>query len=288
MEQIKNVHHLVTYECNMQCNHCHISRNKSNAKPYEFSQEEVKRFYDKFKPGSVSISGGEPLLRIDLVKMILWATESYLSDIEISTNGLLLTSAIVDELQAINPHIRYQISLDGNKHFHDKFRNYPSAYEKAIEAIRLVSSKGIQTKVRMTANDDNFYCIPEMIEHLDSIGNTNISFRIKQLLPLGRAKKNGLSPLSKELTKNLPEMMKTARTIEVMASLGPTPESKCPGILTITPNGDVYPCFFLHHLKEYSLGNIFTDYNALEKVIEDYDTNFQGECLLKRILGDII
>src|SRR3989339_242074 len=198
--EIKEVRHLITYRCNLRCRHCYLDAKFVNGKAGDdseescpgFSQSDFDRFYLFYKPGIVSATGGEPLLRLDLVRMIARSTALYGGAMELVTNGFFLTEELVRELNGINPKTFYQVSLDGSEKFHNDLRGHSLAYRRAMRAIDVASKSGALTKARLTAMNDNFSDIPKVISALDAFGRKNIRLVIRPALCAGRAKKNDL------------------------------------------------------------------------------------------------
>lgn len=122
----------VTEQCNLRCRYCCYSGNYEGKRSHgalslnnsdvgaiidfieTYSQTETKR---------IAFYGGEPLLHFDFVQECFnrcrskWGNKVSFS---ISTNGILLTSKIIDWLLAND--IEIAISVDGGKYFHDKYR----------------------------------------------------------------------------------------------------------------------------------------------------------------------
>ena len=81
----------ITTKCNLRCKHC-----RTNSINHELSMEEIDTIIEKckpFKPRAVFISGGEPLVRKDIVDIV--KKFKRLAPITIiNTNSLLLTEEL--------------------------------------------------------------------------------------------------------------------------------------------------------------------------------------------------
>lgn len=190
--------HLLTYECNLRCTHCYLSAGngndsfKINFDAQKHSFESLHAFYSFFKPDIVSATGGEPLIEQSTVFKLAVITNRYGGALELVTNGFYLNQTIIDSLREMNPRTFYQISLDGHEDEHNKIRQNKYAFAAAIKAIRLASSSGARTKVRLTATDDNFDQIPTVIRELEHLKTSNIELVIRPVVSSGRAKTNNL------------------------------------------------------------------------------------------------
>lgn len=126
----------VTQDCNLRCSYCYYVnesyRNRHHAK-LNMSLDTAKKAMDYLLSHSVgkdSITlgfyGGEPLLRMDLLKYCIEYMESQVQDRHIlftlTTNGTLLTDDIIEYF--ITHNVALFISLDGTKETHDRNRKF--------------------------------------------------------------------------------------------------------------------------------------------------------------------
>ena len=141
-----NFNFLITYRCNLKCNFCYLYENNTvKNKEKEMSFNDVKKIIDEiseFKP-SIYLTGGEPLLYKDIVKVIRYIKEKgcYCG---LFTNGLLLTEKIAEELVDSKLN-NICVSIGGSKEIHEKARNMHASFEKAINAVKLMK-KAIEKK----------------------------------------------------------------------------------------------------------------------------------------------
>jgi MoaA/NifB/PqqE/SkfB family radical SAM enzyme len=86
------------------------------------------------------ISGGEPFLRKELAAIIeLFHKNNHIKDVRTPTNGLP-TSATITTVQKIltscpGIQLEVDISIDGFKETHDKIRNVPGNFDKALTTL---------------------------------------------------------------------------------------------------------------------------------------------------------
>lgn len=145
-----------TRTCNLKCIHCYSS---SEAKKYEgeLSTDEALRFIDdlaEFKVPVLLFSGGEPLLRGDLLTLASYARSKGIRP-TISTNGTLLTPELTASLKNIG--VGYiGISLDGIAENNDRFRGRSGAFKDALEGIRNCKAIDQRVGLRFTINRHNY------------------------------------------------------------------------------------------------------------------------------------
>jgi MoaA/NifB/PqqE/SkfB family radical SAM enzyme len=130
----------VTNRCQSQCIMCNIWK-----KPVEneLTLKEIEKIFSRYNRFSwVSLTGGEPFMRYDLVEIVKVIDrnnpELYL--LNLTTNGYL-TDIIVTAIQEILEHTSIQrimisVSLDGPRELHDRIRGLPGSWERAIATFR--------------------------------------------------------------------------------------------------------------------------------------------------------
>ncbi|MDI6904564.1 MAG: radical SAM protein [Candidatus Bathyarchaeia archaeon] len=125
---------------NLRCKHFYASA-ISETMPDELTTEEAKDLIDELADcGVVAIafSGGEPLIRKDFFEIANYAKERdfYVS---VATNGTLITPSIGKKLKSCVDYV--EISLDGLKETHEKFRGISGVFDKTINGIKLQRKK---------------------------------------------------------------------------------------------------------------------------------------------------
>jgi MoaA/NifB/PqqE/SkfB family radical SAM enzyme len=138
-----------TRTCNLACRHCYSD---SDAKIYDqLSSGEARALIsDAAGMGSPAFlfSGGEPLIRPDLLELIAHA-RSHGLPVTLSSNGTLIDDDVARKLADLE--VRYVgISLDGIGDVHDTFRGRKGAYDHAIRGIRALRKVGVKVGIRIT------------------------------------------------------------------------------------------------------------------------------------------
>ena len=155
----------VTGKCNMRCTFCEWWKNDIP----ELSTKQALAAIDAVCSLGVpffDLSGGEPLLRKDLV-VLAKRVAAHGCLVSINTNGTLLDKNRVGEVADVFDTV--VVSLDGPKEFHDKIRGVPGTYEKAVNALELLKAKGVRTGVNSVATPWNMNILPKFIEELRNI-----------------------------------------------------------------------------------------------------------------------
>ena len=153
-----------TQRCNLRCRHCY-SASTDRPAPDELTGDEARAMIDDlaaFGAPVILFSGGEPLMRPDLIQLIAHAHQAGLRAV-LSTNGTLITTAAAGRLA--EAHLSYAgVSLDGLEETNDAFRGRQGAFRDALEGIRNCRRAGIKVGLRLTMNRGNFADIPAIFD----------------------------------------------------------------------------------------------------------------------------
>ena len=128
----------LTFRCNQRCKYCGIWQNECEelgTKDILSSLKQFKRLGTKW----ISFTGGEPLLREDIGKIIKQAKENGMY-VSISSNGRLVPEKI-NQLIGID---RIKLSLDGPPQLNDQIRGEGS-FQAVEEAIKVCKKNSINT-----------------------------------------------------------------------------------------------------------------------------------------------
>jgi Fe-coproporphyrin III synthase len=219
----------MTRRCNLKCIHCY-SNSADIDYPDELTTQEAKKMIDDlaaFGSPVLLFSGGEPLMRKDLLELAKYATDKGMRAV-ISTNGTLITKDIAAELKKIG--LSYVgVSLDGLQPTHDRFRGRKGAFEKAIEGIRNCREAGIKVGLRFTVNRHNVADVPAMFDLMRKEKIERMCFY--HLVYSGRASKLREEDLAHEESRRLLDLI--ADRTKAMFDDGLSPE-----ILTVDNHAD--------------------------------------------------
>jgi 12,18-didecarboxysiroheme deacetylase len=154
----------MTKRCNLKCVHCYAQAVDPEGVD-DISTEQAKTMIDDLAAYGAPVmlfSGGEPLVRKDLVELAKHATSRGMRAV-ISTNGTLITKEKAKELKEVG--LSYVgISLDGGEEIHDKFRKVPGSFKKALEGVANCQAEGLKVGLRFTINKRNQYEVPKLFD----------------------------------------------------------------------------------------------------------------------------
>jgi len=155
----------LTYRCNLACEHCYLD---AGAKPLvgtdnfadrsELGTEECFRVIDEiaaFAPECLTIlTGGEPLLRRDILEIVQRAAERELW-VVVGTNGVRITENVARRLAEAGAR-GLSLSLDAlDPERHDRFRKVRGAWQNTVEGAEILNRTGLPFIVQTTAGSHN-------------------------------------------------------------------------------------------------------------------------------------
>ncbi len=155
-----------TPRCNLRCVHCYSHSDPARTAAELSTTQAEAMFSDLAAFGApvILFSGGEPLLRPDLLPLIERASRLGLRTV-VSTNGTLLTPDLAARLR--DAGIAYVgVSLDGVGAANDRFRGVDGAFERALAGIRHCRSAGVRTGLRFTVTRRNLPEVPGVLDLL--------------------------------------------------------------------------------------------------------------------------
>ena len=207
----------MTLRCNLQCRHCG-SDCRADASASDMPLDDFLKVLDReitpnVNPADLLIifSGGEVLVRDDLEQAGREVTRrGYRWGMV--TNGMLLTRDRLDSLCRAGLS-SIAVSLDGFADIHNRIRNHPLAYDRAIAAIEALSARQAAAPL---AYDVITCATPDMVNRLDDFAEMLIekgvdSWRIFSIFPAGRAAANDGLSLSDEEFRTVLEFIRRRR-----------------------------------------------------------------------------
>ena len=155
----------LTYRCNLACEHCYLDAGpkplvgtQNFADRSELGTEECFKVIDElaaFAPECVTIlTGGEPLLRRDILEIVQRAAERGLW-VVVGTNGVRITENLAHRLADAGAR-GLSLSLDAlDPDRHDRFRMVRGAWQNTVEGAEILNRTGLSFIVQTTAGSHN-------------------------------------------------------------------------------------------------------------------------------------
>lgn len=261
----------LSLRCNFRCDHCY-SRVEA-ARSAEPDTASALAAVDRFAEVgilSLNLGGGEPFLRQDLFEITARAAGRGMR-VTLSSNGSLVTPELAH--QAARSGIRkVELSLDSVRpEVHDRFRHFPGAFERALQAARWLREAGVTVDVSSVICRINLEDWEGLVDLAASLGARKISLQNYKCSGLGDLNRDrlDLSPAEwRAFYERALELRALRRDVEITLSdpiLHSLQRSGCGelargcacGTLTmaVRPDGSILPCAFMPVV----VGNLLED-----------------------------
>jgi len=178
----------VTRACNLACSHCRASA-VDQPDPGQLTIAEGQKLIDQIAamgPGIILIlTGGEPLLRPDVFDLAAHGVSRGLR-VAMAPNGTLITPESAGKIKASGIE-RISVSLDGAApEYHDRFRNVPGAFRRAVEGIGYARQAGLDFQINTTVTRQNLDQLEAIQDMAIALGAS--AHHIFLLVPTGRGR----------------------------------------------------------------------------------------------------
>jgi AdoMet-dependent heme synthase len=174
---------LATNACNARCVHC--SSDSLKCHPEELTTDEARHMLEEMREFGVvdlAISGGEPLVRADIISIVDFAATLGLR-VGLGSNGSTITEDTAQRLVDAGLH-RLQVSIDGLSATHDRARRWIGLFDRAMRAIEIARAAGLRVHVCFTAHRMNHLELASIVDACVSWGIQR--FNLSRLVPTGR------------------------------------------------------------------------------------------------------
>lgn len=285
----------ITKRCNMMCQYCHVYKrlpSDDSQSMGDMSFNIARRAVDNFfsmiwkdkKSVKVIFFGGEPLLNWRVIKQVLEYIDQSNFNVNINksivTNGTLITHEIADALSSHDCLV--MLSLDGLKNEHDRFRVFRSGqgtFELVVKNMAILREHGNRFVVVSVITKQTQQQLRDFVDFLHDKGVNEVIFKLagycsgsEEYLAVGYRKRvdlmvEAMSYANQKGLATADEMFFRARY------------SYCEGegeVLTVEPNGDIYPC----------PGGILTKIGTVE-TMQDIPSSEEYLRLATRVVGNI-
>jgi radical SAM protein with 4Fe4S-binding SPASM domain len=185
----------LTYRCNLACEHCYLDaggtplvNSESFADRSELGTADCFKVIDEiaaFAPECLTIlTGGEPLLRRDILEIVRRAAERELW-VVVGTNGVRISENVASRLAEAGAR-GLSLSLDAlDPDRHDRFRNVRGAWRNTVEGAEILNRTGLPFIVQTTAGSHNLGELDDIADFAHSRLAAKV-WNLYFLVPTGR------------------------------------------------------------------------------------------------------
>lgn len=249
----------LTNRCNLNCSYCFVNQNPQDM-TFEIANQAIKwALKNCGKNIYITFFGGEPLLKFkDIILPLVLKYPQIRYDI--TTNGILLTSNIIDFFY--NHNINILLSFDGSSFAQNSQRN--NSFNKIILNIPYLLEKFPNTTARATITKQTIPYLYESALTLEKLGFKKCFFNEnKDIYEIWDEKDAQI--LIQEINKIKNLRIKT-NFFDNKNNKFDTSYFRC-GLGTtscaITPEGDIVTCMDYISTKKHIIGNVFSGINKI-------------------------
>ena len=167
---IRQAHWSITGRCNYRCRHCYMSA--PDARLGELDHDTIMGIVQQLHDCgvmSVSITGGEPLVRRDFLEVVDALLERDIHITTIYSNGALVNEGLLRALDGRGIRPEFNMSYDGVG-WHDWLRGIDGAEATVDRAFALCREMGFSTGAEMCLHQGNKHTLRESIRHMGELG----------------------------------------------------------------------------------------------------------------------
>lgn len=266
----------ITNDCNLRCKHCSVSAGEGK-QGRDLSEEELQQIVEKIvalHPKTLTISGGEPLIRKDFKNVVRQIKEQYDGRLTLMTNATLiherLAKFIADYFYSVD------VSLDGADEDSCAILRGKGVFERCMNGIKLLKEAGLnKISASMVVTEENQYAranffklceelnIYPVARTLDNSGRAEIIY--DEIVCSEQGCKRTLEEIEEVFNKN--KLYKTLP--QIFACQGANTQFQ------IDFKGDIYPCGALMQTK-FCMGNVLKIENLKEYLEKQLYRNTKG------------
>lgn len=236
----------VTMKCDLACPHCLAAKRKGYA---ELATRQWLTLISQF-PGigveKVLLTGGEPLLRDDIVT-IVEAISHVGIQADLNSNLQRMDLGLIRELKQAGLS-EISVSLEGPEEVHDRMHGRIGSYARLIEAINWAAENNIPVDTSCCLTKDNYNHIVDLINIAGKLPVRSLTF--SRLLPIGHGYGSRLTLTQEQLNACYDsiqrEMVSGAPIpIRVTGLLGAPRQKDCErgtSLIAISPDGRLLGC----------------------------------------------
>jgi len=296
LNQGTSLHIIVpTLRCNLTCKYCYAFRAPMTQKDKDMTPKIADKtidfiFKSPSKTYSIEFTGGEPLLRYDLVKRCILRAEKLAKEkkkkitFSLVTNGLFLRKSMFKFLGKYK--VGLCISLDGPQKLHDANRRFTAGckptFNKVMEKINLFNNKKspsinllpvivkeslkdwkeiVDTYIKIGANSLRF----KYISRFGFASNSwkQMSYEPEEFLETWKKVINYMIKLNKKgiaITENIASVIlfKLVQGLDAGYAELQAPCGAVIGQVVYDYDGSIYTCDEGRTMKEFKIGDVFS------------------------------
>ena len=252
----------LTMRCDLACPHC-LARESCIPELDTRQWLTLMRQFVDINVHKVLLTGGEPLMRSDLVSFVDTLVAGG-AKVDLNSNLQQMTPELLRALGEAGLN-EISVSIEGPEEVHDRMHGRLGAYARLNRAIHWAREMGIGVDASCCLTEMNRECIPALIEDIKRIPVRSITFA--RLLPIGHGR-DSRKAISQDILDEIYAYVKSrisadlTKPVRATGLLGaPRPEDCCRGesLIGLSADGSLKACVLsddnpaIHHPLDIGL-----------------------------------
>lgn len=263
----ENIGFSITHRCNLHCKHCSYCAGTCVDEEILSDKEiiNILRKIISINPRSISITGGEPLVRNNVQEILSILENEYDGYCNLMTNATLISETNINYL--IRTFDSFDISIDGIDEYTCGMIRGQGVFDKVMKNVDMLKKQGIPSQnisLSMVLTSENEKHVEEFERLNKKLGTNSI---IREYSYIGRGEKNRLLEVDPESIGNIEFNFK--KNLYHCMNCGAMKSE-----MYVNCDGEIYPCPMIID-KRYSLGNII-EIDNLIAFLKDEKYKFTG------------
>ena len=258
----------LTYRCPLRCVYCSNPTNYMNYAERLTTEDWLRVFGEAEKLGvlQVNLSGGEPLLRGDLIALVKGASESNLYS-NLITSGIPLDRDKLSALRDAGVN-SVQVSIqDTIMEESDRIAGKTS-FEKKLQAARWIKEYGLPLTLNFVLHKNNLDRVDEIVHLAEKLGADRLELANTQYLAWALVNREQLLPTRDQLVKARHSATLAKERLkgkmEILFVLpdyySDMPKACMSGwgrrYIVVSPDGLAMPCHLAHTIRGLTFDNV--------------------------------
>ena len=269
-DRLREVWLHVTDRCNLACRHCLVSSGPSGERGLDTETiTSIIRQARDLGADTFYVTGGEPLVRPDIVELLRLITVEHGAIAVVLTNGTLLDAELAERLSALPARRLFlQVSLDGSCAERNDALRTKGSFEQAVRGIRAARAAGLHVTIATVALRRNLDDLPAIAQVARGLGVGHMHLMWQHVRERGgRLPRASLRRLvatvrelrarSRELAVAVDNFENVRRTVNGDPSIKYDLTNACWDSLALYRDGRVFPSACLVGIESEAAGSVF-------------------------------
>lgn len=268
-DRLREVWLHLTDRCNLACRHCLVSSGPAGQRGMDTEAiSSIIRQARELGADTFYLTGGEPLVRPDIMELLRLITVEHGAIAVVLTNGTLLDEELAGRLSRLpSGRLFLQVSLDGSSAERNDALRTKGSFDRAVRGIRAARAAGLHVTIAAVALRRNLDDLPAIAELARSLGVGHMHLMWQHVrerggrLPRASLRKlisavRDLRATGRELTLTVDNFENVRRTVNGDPSIKYDLTNACWDSVALYRDGRVFPSACLVGIESEAAGSV--------------------------------